>query len=117
DPTTALGNVHVSRFPADESFVRFHFAAQKIESTFGQSEAQTMCHEPCGFLGHSEIAGQFATADSVLAVHHKPQSRKPPVQTERGIFKNGASFQRELRHRMPGVALPYAILGKVGYFL
>src|SRR5208337_1977026 len=57
DAALAFADVHVPRFPADESFVSFHFAREQSESTICQSKAQTMRHEPCGLLSHAKIAG------------------------------------------------------------
>jgi hypothetical protein len=109
--------VHVPRLAADERFVGFDFARQQSESTLSQSEAQTMRHEPSGLLGHAKIAGQFAGAYAILAIHDQPKRGKPLVQAERRFLENRASLEREGWLLVSGVALPYAGLGKVGYFL
>lgn len=110
-------NVHVACFPADECFVCFALAREHIESARFQSVADTVSHEPSGLLGDPQIAGQFTGANAVLAVHHKPESREPLFQRDRRVFKDRASLQRELGNRMPGVAFPDAILGKVSDLL
>src|SRR5208283_3905056 len=107
--------MHVPRFPANESFVRFHFAREQSESAICQSKAKTERHEPCGLLSHAKIAGEFTRTDSVLAVHYEPQSRQPLIQANPRFFKNCSSLQRECGALVSAVALPYASLGKVCY--
>jgi len=113
DPALALRDVHVPRLAADEGFISFHFARQQVESTVFQRIAEPMRYEPSSLLCHAKIACQFATTDSVLAVHNKPQCRKPLVQSERRIFKDGSCFQRECRLLVTCVALPHSRLGQV----
>src|SRR5664279_2454444 len=57
DAALAFADVHVPRFSADKSFVRFHFAREQSESAICQSKAQAVSHKPCSLLSHSKIAG------------------------------------------------------------
>ena len=105
--------MHVARFAADEGFVRFHFTGEQTESAILQRIAKAVSHEPSGLLGHSEIAGQFAGTDAVLAVHYEPEGGKPLVQTDGGILKYCPGLQRKCRALVLGVALPNAGFRKV----
>src|ERR1035441_10145318 len=46
--------VHISRFAADESFVRFDLAGEFVDSAHGQGMADAMIHKPSGFLSHAD---------------------------------------------------------------
>src|ERR1039458_8509148 len=76
-----------------------------------------MRHKPCGFLGHSQIACQFARANPILAVHYQPQRRKPFVQTERGFLENSSGLEREGWLLVSRVTLPDTGLREESDFL
>ena len=97
DPTLRLSHVHVASLAADESFVHFHFAAIPADLTKTACRpADAVEHEPCRLLSDAQIAGQLATADTILAVGQHPQGAKPLVQAQRRILKMVPSFHREL---------------------
>jgi hypothetical protein len=81
--------VHVAGLAADESFIHFDFARELAASGFvlhGESDAVE--HEPCGLLGHSEVAGDCVAANSVLTVGNHPNSSQPFIESNRGILEN-----------------------------
>jgi hypothetical protein len=45
-PAAALGNVHVSRLPADEGFIDLDMPRQLLERSMMQSEANAVRHVP-----------------------------------------------------------------------
>ena len=73
-----------------------------------QGESQTVCHDPHRLLRDAEIAGDFAGANPVLAVHNQPQRGQPLVEAERRVLENRPGLQGELCLRMLAVALPRA---------
>jgi hypothetical protein len=79
-----------------------------------QREPQTREHEPRGLLGHPKGAPEFVAADAVLAVGDEPQGRKPLLERDWRVLKDGSDLQRELRLGVFGVALPAADARHVG---
>src|SRR5579863_1694754 len=69
----ALIEVHVPRLAADKGFVYLNVTAQLAERFILQGQTDAMQHEPSGFLSYVQIAGKFATADSVFAIREQPQ--------------------------------------------
>src|ERR1019366_7206579 len=51
-------------------------------------------------------------ADTVLATDNQPSCAEPLLKRNRGIFKDGASLERERGARVARVALPHALVGK-----
>jgi len=115
DAALALFDVHVPRLAADEGFIRFHFAGEQVGTAVCQSEAEAMRHEPCGLLGHPQIAGKLARTAAVLAIHQEPQGGKPLVQAESRVFENGSCLQGELGTGMATVALPHPVFSEKGH--
>src|SRR4026209_1360264 len=76
-----------------------------------------MQHEPCGFLGHSQSAMQFVTANSVFAIHYEPDSGKPLLKGNWRILKQGADLEREFLLGMFSVAAVQAGFGQISYFV
>jgi hypothetical protein len=57
DAALALADMHVARLPADETFVRFHFAAELAsKELILHGETDAMEHEPCCLL--RDVAGR-----------------------------------------------------------
>src|ERR1035438_9239217 len=99
DPAFAFADMHVPRFAADESFVRFHFGAGATHLHEGLGlycKANTVHHEPRRFLSDAEVAPDFVTADAVLAIDQEPYGGEPFFQRKRRILKNRADLEREL---------------------
>ena len=120
DATAMHVRMHVPRFAADESFVHFDFppVAAEFHGGFGlHGEADSVEHEPCGFLSDAECAGHFIRANAVFAVGNHPHCDKPLIEWERGIFHNGSDFCGELPLRMLALAFPDAAGGKETDFL
>ena len=105
-----LCRVHVASASADPSFINFNVTVELDEGTVLQRKANTVKHEPRGFLRHSKRARQFAGTHAVLRVHDHPNGRQPLFQTERGILENRADFYAELFRAT--TALPEAARGK-----
>jgi hypothetical protein len=102
--------VHVARFSTDESFVNFDFAREFAAVLPLLSETDSVQHEPRGLLGHSKCFRNFATAHTVLAVEYQPHCRKPLVQAQRRILKDGSNLRRELPSWMADAALPAQLI-------
>jgi len=92
-----FAQVHVSSFPADESFVNLYLAAHlATEYIVLQGETNAVKHEPCGFLGNAQIAGEFAGANAALAVGQHPERGEPFIKANSGIFGETADLDGEL---------------------
>src|SRR5438445_11716907 len=63
NPALPFAQLYVSRLSADKSLIYFDFAAVAAqlasEEFILQGQTDAMQHEPSGFLGHSQIAGNF----------------------------------------------------------
>src|ERR1035438_6201573 len=77
----ALGDVHVPRFAADESFVGLNMSAGPFERTIVQRHADAVIEKPCGFLSDAQIPRNLARANAVLAVHNQPESGQPFINS------------------------------------
>lgn len=109
DFLAAFVDVHVPRFPADERLINLDLSASATELTgiLGlHRKANSMEHEPSGFLCDTESAVNFPRANTILAVGNHPDRGKPLVQTERAILKNGSDLDGELPPRMLHLAFP-----------
>jgi hypothetical protein len=78
--------------------------------------ADTVKHEPSGFLSDIDSAGKLPRTNAVLAISQEPHSRKPLVQTERGVFKDRPDLHGELALRVVSAALPTQALLLKGDF-
>jgi len=99
-------------FSADEGFVDFDFASEQSAVLPLKRKPNTMKHKPCGLLGNADGPVKFPRGHSVFAVAEHPNGRKPLIQTERGIFKNGPSLQGELPFGVMAGALPLILILK-----
>ena len=88
--------VHVARLLADEGFVGFNMPGEFIRRRYAERNPNPVIQEPCGLLSDVQGAGDFATAHTVLAIHHEPHSHEPLVQAERRFFVDSAGLEREL---------------------
>src|ERR1044072_5027778 len=88
--------VHEPRGAADESLVGFNLAVHRVEAAVLQREPDAMVHEPRALLSHTSGAGELVGANTVLAVDHHPERRKPLVQAKRRILEDGADLDAEL---------------------
>jgi hypothetical protein len=80
--------VHVADLAADERFVSLDLAVHLVERLGVNGHPQTVQHEPRGFLGDAQIAGQFVAADAVLAVDEHPHGGQPLREGNRGILED-----------------------------
>jgi|ERR1700687_1132377 len=113
NPATMFLAVHVSRSPADESFIYFNFAtvAADFENrAVLHCKPNTVKHEPRRLLGDAKSAANFIRTDSVLAIRNHPNSDKPLVERERRILKDSPDLGRELPLGMDTLALPLALI-------
>lgn len=91
-----FARVHVAGFAADEGFVDFDGAAELVEGLRLNRHPEPVQHEPCGFLGNAQVAGDFVAADAVLAVHEQPHRGQPLGERNRAILENAADLDGEL---------------------
>lgn len=110
DNALTLRFVHIPSFAADEGFVDLDFMAQfaALLPLLGKPDA--VQHEPRGFLGDSEGAVDLATAYSVLSVLEHPHSRKPFIETNRGVLHDGSDLRGKLPLGMATAALPAQLI-------
>jgi len=109
DPALVL--VHESGRSANEGFVHFDFAAHLSEGFVLQGEADAMKHEPSRLLSDLESAANFVGANPVLAVGEHPSRRKPLVEADGGILKDGSHLDGELALGVMAGTLPDAARG------
>lgn len=88
--------VHEASTATDESLIYFDLPAHLLKRQALHGKPNAMVHEPSALLGNAQSASHLVGADSVLAVGNHPESREPPVQTERAVFKDGSDLDREL---------------------
>lgn len=67
---------------------------------------QALEHEPRRPLSDFDVAGDFVTANTVLAIQEHPERDEPFVQREGAVFKDGPDFNGELL--LAALTLPYA---------
>src|SRR5437868_2247626 len=92
DALFTLAEVHVPRFPTNEGFVHFDFAAEfATEEIILHRKPDTMQHEPCRLLSDLHVAGNLVAANSVLAVGDQPSCGHPLVERNSGIFHDGSN--------------------------
>ena len=63
------------------------------------------------------MSPKLVTANPVLTIGNQPHRRKPLVEAQRGILKNGSNLERELGFRMLGIAFPDAGLFQISDLL
>jgi len=116
DALSTLRLVHVTRFSTDKSLINLYFPAQLAAALFtllGKPDA--MEQKPCGLLGDTERTRYFTTANAILRVLKHPHSRKPFIQTDRGVFHDGSNLDGKLTARMSDAALPAQLVSKETY--
>jgi len=102
--------VHVRRFAANESLVRFDFAAGTTPNFAAskrplfQSLTNPLKHEPCRLLGNAKRPRQFVGRDSVSAIRKHPDRNHPLIKTKGGVFHDGFNLHGELF--LAGIAEP-----------
>lgn len=92
----ALHGVHLTDTTTDVSFVRFHVARKLVHAVVLNGQPDAVKHEPSGFLGDTQGAGQFARAYPVFGVHNHPEGREPFVQSKGAILENRTNLDGEL---------------------
>jgi hypothetical protein len=88
--------VHVPSKAADESFVRLNFAFQFFKASRLHGQPDPMKNKPRALLSYAKRPMQFPRTDSILAIRNHPNGRKPLVESERGILKDGPHLDGEL---------------------
>jgi len=106
DAAGLLRKMHIAGLTADERLIRFNFARELDRRVLVHGGANAVEHMPRGFLGDADGAGEFARANTVLAVSEKPVSAHPLIETESGVLKDRSDLQAELL--FAPIALPYA---------
>ncbi len=96
DDTLLLGEVHELGRATEEALIRFDVPAHLAEGATLHGEADTVKHEPRGFLCDPHAPRQFVGADAVLRVRQHPQRGKPLVETDGAVLEDRAEFHREL---------------------
>src|ERR1035437_71650 len=101
--------VHVPNLPANKSFVRFQFATFAadlglIEGLLFHNFADSLEHEPCRRLRHSQSAAKFVRTDSVLRIRKQPKRCHPLIKADGRIFHYRLDLDRELA--LAGIAEP-----------
>ena len=88
DAALANAQVHIAGFAADESLIGFDFAAQlATKGIILHGKPDAMQHEPCGFLSHLHIAGDFVGTDAILAIGDEPSGNQPFIEANRRISR------------------------------
>ena len=113
----ALIEMHIPRFPTDESLVHFYFTAQLAKRFVLQGKTDAVHHEPSRFLSDAKCATYFVGTDSVFAVGEHPSSSEPLIEADRRILKDSPDLDGELALRMMGRALPSAAVPVVTHAL
>lgn len=103
-----LVGVHIAGETAYKTFVHLDWTARTklLKAAPLHGFADTMEHEPSGFLMHLEIARQFVAANPILAIGYQPDGNKPLVQTERAILEDRTLLDREHLLGVLGFTLP-----------
>jgi len=91
-----LSLVHVAGLAADESLVHFHIARELADRPVLNRQPDSMQHEPCGFLCHTERAAKLARTDSVLGIQDHPEGGQPLIQPEGTVLEDRADLDGEL---------------------
>ncbi len=99
--------VHIPGLAADERFVNLNCPAELAARRFVlHGFANSLQHEPRGFLTDTQISGNLVTTNAVLTVGDQPNSNKPLIETDRGFIEQGADLGRELPPALRGATLP-----------
>ena len=101
-----FAGVHVASFSANEGFVSFNLSAEQNACALLHRPADTLEHEPCGFLRYLHVAGDLVGTDAILAVRNQPDSRQPLIQADRRVFKDGPDLDGELLAALPVLTFP-----------
>jgi hypothetical protein len=107
--------MHEASGTADKRLVYLEIACDLSERAILHRFANAVEHEPCAFLRNTQIAGDLAGANAILAVGDQPDRREPFVETDRRVLKDGADLGAELLLRVLGLALPNAARGEQGH--
>ena len=88
--------MHVARLAADESFVRFDFAAELApEPLILHRKPNAMEHKPRRLLRHLNIPRNLVAGHAVLAVGQHPSCHKPLIKADGRVFHHGSDLDRE----------------------
>ena len=112
DLLPALVSVHIASEAADEGFIRFNSSTHLFKRAGLCRQAQTMQHEPGGFLRDAKSTTHFVGTNPILAVDDHPHGRQPLVETNGGIFHDRTDFDAELLPRMTASAFPHSTRGE-----
>jgi hypothetical protein len=88
--------VHVPRFSADKSLIRFDGAGHFVEGSVVHRVTNSLQHEPSGLLSDSKATRDFVAANTVLAIRQHPHRCEPFIETNRRIFKDCPDLHGEL---------------------
>jgi hypothetical protein len=110
DPRGPFALVHLPRFPADESLIRFDMARKLVGRLHAERDANSMVHEPRRLLSDADSAVDLVARNTVLAVNNLPHCHEPLIQAERRIFKDRAGLGSELAKFMLLATLPTVVL-------
>src|SRR5947209_3679229 len=110
--------VHVPCFATNESFIGFHFATiatqfQKRAAT--HSLANSVQHEPSGFLSYADSAVNLVRANTVLAAANHPHGHNPFFERQGRVLENGSNLDAELPMVMLCFAFPDTASRDVGH--
>lgn len=108
--SSALAGVHVASFAADEGLIRLDRASELVGCRHAERYANSMIHEPCGFLRDADGPVDFVRTHAVLAVHNLPHRHEPLVQAQGGIFEDRPGFRGKLPEGVIDAALPAVVL-------
>jgi nitrilase len=106
DTAGFLRKMHVAGFATDEGFVGFDFARELCNGAVMHYGADAMEHVPCRLLSDADRAGEFAGANTVLAVAEQPESTHPLIKSKGAILEDGSNLEAELF--LASVAFPDA---------
>src|SRR5579863_10233642 len=119
--TGAQSVVHVSGLASNESLIHFDpapaLAAELHKGAGLHGLADSVEHEPRGFLSDTDGAGDLAGTNSALTVADHPSGSEPLVEAKRGILEDAAHLDAELLPRVLCFALPHSAGGYVAHIL
>ncbi len=92
DFASANRGVHVAGFATHEGFVSFNVSVDFVWSRHAERNADSMIHEPSGFLSDANGPVNLVGTDSVLAIDDLPHGKQPLIQAQGRIFEDGPGF-------------------------
>src|ERR1022692_3984022 len=107
--------MHVSNGTPDECFICLDLAGELFNRALIHGFADSMKHEPCGFLAHSEVSADLVRGNAILAAANHPDGRQPLAKANWRVFHDRSRLGAELP--LTSLALPNPASANEGTFL